>query len=176
MCQTNVFTLRLKSISDGHRCQPLTIPSERRAVYCKFAAHAQRYSCLHSSLLTNPYALQVMAVISTYSKSADLTTEPPITSFDDNILKSLYERERLGWQAQCALTGHLAWTLIPDFMADLAGCMLQSTYMLGEPREHAYNRSEPVAVAARATYRPRARPLAGLPGMGSPVSMKRRRV
>ena len=117
-----------------------------------------------------------MAVISTYSKSADLTTEPPVTSVDDNILKSLYERERLGWLAQCTLTGHLTWTLIPDFMADLAGCMLQSAYMLGEPRDHAYSRSAPVAVAARAAHRPRARPFAGLTGMGSPVSMKRRRV
>ena len=120
--------------------------------------------------------LQVMAVIKTYSKSADLTTEPPATNFDDNILKSLYGRERLGWQAQCALTGHLAWTLIPDLMADLAGCMLQSSYMLGEPRDHAYNRDAQVAVAARATHRPKARPLAELTGMGSPVSMKRRRV
>ena len=117
-----------------------------------------------------------MTVITTYSKSADLTTDPPVTSFDDNIIRSLYERERLGWQAFCTITGHLTWTLIPDFMAELGGCMLQSQYMLGEPRDHAYNRNAPSAVEARAAHRPRARPYAGLVGMGSPVSMKRRRV
>lgn len=120
--------------------------------------------------------MQVKAVIKSYSQSADLTTEPPITSCDDNILKSLYERERLGWNAQCTLTGHLAWTLIPEFMADLAKCMLLSQYMQGRPEEHAYKRLAPVAVAARAAYRPRARPFGGIMGMGSPVSMKRRRV
>jgi hypothetical protein len=117
-----------------------------------------------------------MAVIVSYSKSADLTSEPPNTSFDDNIIRSHYEKERMGWQAYVTLAGNLTWTLIPDFMVDLAGCMLQSPYMLGEPREHTYNRMAPVAVAARAAHRTRARPFAGLAGMGSPTSMKRRRV
>ena len=120
--------------------------------------------------------MQVKAVIKSYSQSADLTTDPPITSFDDNLLKTLYERERLGWQAQCTLTGHISWTLIPKFMKDIAGCMLLSSYMQGEPEEHAYKRRVPVAVAARAAHRPRAGPFGGVTGMGSPVSMKRRRV
>ena len=120
--------------------------------------------------------MQVKAVISTYSKSADLTTDPPVTSFDDNILKGLYERERLGWHAQCALTGHLSWTLVPEMMRDATECMLLSPFMLGEPEDHVYKRMAPAAVAARAAHRPRARPFAGLVGMGSPISMKRRRV
>ena len=119
--------------------------------------------------------MQVKAVISTYSKSADLTTEPPVTSFDDNILKSLYARERLGWQAQLALTGHLSWTLVPEMMREFTECMLLSPFMTGEPEDHVYKRMAPAAIAARATHRPRVRPFNAVGGMGSPVCMRRRR-
>ena len=120
--------------------------------------------------------MQVKAVISTYSKSADLTTEPPITTFDDNILRSLYERERLGWQAHCSNTGHLSWTLVPEMMREYTECMLLSPYITGEPEDHVFKRMAPVVVSARAAHRPRVRPASALGGMGSPASMRRRRL
>ena len=119
--------------------------------------------------------MQVREVVDTYKNSADLTCEPPNTSFDVNVLKSLYEREKQGWLAHAQKTGELAWTLVPETMGDYITFMTGAPNV-GDPEDNVFKRAGVEAVAARAAYRPRAKPFAGLVSMGSPTSMKRRKI
>ena len=128
-----------------------------------------------SKFIGDTYWLQVCDALETYKNSADLTVEPPITSYDINILKSLYEREKQGWIAHSQKTGHLAWTLVPESFGDYITFMSGAPFV-GDPEDHVYKRHGVEAVAARAAYRPRARPFAALGGMGSPIPTRRRRI
>ena len=126
-------------------------------------------------IIIDTYWVQVCDVLETYKNSADLTVEPPITSYDINILKSIYEREKQGWVAHAQKTGHLSWTLVPESFGDYITFMSGAPYV-GDPEDHVYKRHGDEAVAARAAYRPRARPFAALGGMGSPIPTRRRRI
>jgi hypothetical protein len=119
--------------------------------------------------------LQVRDALDKYKNSADLTCEPAITTFDINILKSLYECERQGWMAHAQKTGHLVWTLVPECLGDYITFMTGAP-LVGDPEDHVYKRHGVEAVAARAAYRPRTRPFAALGVMGSPTPTRRRKV
>lgn len=119
--------------------------------------------------------MQVLAAINTYKGSADLTLDPPKTTYDNDTLTGLYGKERLGWALHIQKPGELLWILVPPTMKDYVGCMEASIDKIGEPDQHVYNRDAPEALAPRATYGTAARAPTALLGMGSPVSMKWRR-
>ena len=83
-----------------------------------FSSHVVSYRVDKVIIIVDMYWLQVCDALETYKNSADLTVEPPITSYDINILKSIYEREKQGWVAHSQKTGHLVWTLVPESFGD----------------------------------------------------------